>query len=104
MKILNLTEQEKQKILGQHFPKRLNEDFDDVPYEKGPRGVRAARSRADYTPAGNREVELGSELFGKYSEEVPPIVLRYIRKNPRLIIKRLKKIYGDKLNDFLSED
>jgi len=104
MKNIKLTEEEKKQILGKHFPKRLNEDVEDAPFEKGPRGMRAARSRADFEPAGSREVELGGGVFGKYSEEVPPIVIRYMRKNPRLIIKRLKDIYGDKLLDYLTEE
>ena len=77
MKKFNLTEEEKSKILGQHFPKRLNEDIESDSFEKGPFGMRAARSRADYEPAGSREVDLGSNLFGKYSEDVPPIAFLF---------------------------
>jgi hypothetical protein len=35
-------------------------------------------------------------VFGRYEPEVSGDVLRYMRKNPRLILKRLIDIYGDK--------
>jgi hypothetical protein len=65
--------------------------------------MRSARSRADFQPAGSREVELGGGVFGKYSEDVPPIVIRYMRKNPRMIIKRLYDIYGDKMMEYIED-
>lgn len=82
----------------------LMEDVqDDMPFEPSPRGMRSARSRADFKPAGSREVELGSGVFGKYSEDVPPIVIRYMRKNPRMIVKRLYDIYGDKMMEYIED-
>lgn len=82
----------------------LNEsDSEEFPFEPGPTGMRSARSRADFQPAGPREVDLGSSVFGKYSEEIPPIVVRYMRKNPRLIIQRLYDIYGDKMENYISQ-
>lgn len=41
-------------------------------------------------------------VFGQYSEEIPPAVLRYMRKNPEKIIKRLYDIYGQKMFDYIS--
>jgi hypothetical protein len=79
----------------------IMESEEEFPYEPGPAGMRSARSRADYQPAGSREVDLGSGVFGKYSEEIPPIVIRYMRKNPRRIIKRLYDIYGDKMEMYI---
>jgi hypothetical protein len=35
-------------------------------------------------------------VFGRYEPEVSGDVLRYMRKNPRLILQRLIDIYGDK--------
>lgn len=35
-------------------------------------------------------------VFGRYEPEVSDDVVRYMRKNPRLIIKRLMDIYGEK--------
>lgn len=39
-------------------------------------------------------------MFGKYEEQIPNDVLRYMRKNPQLIMNRLVNIYGDKFLDF----
>lgn len=35
-------------------------------------------------------------VFGRYEPEVSDDVVRYMRKNPRLVIKRLMDIYGEK--------
>tara|TARA_R110002051_G_scaffold246323_3_gene305917 strand:+ start:2380 stop:2913 length:534 start_codon:yes stop_codon:yes gene_type:complete len=56
-------------------------------------------SRSSFKPTP-REVEL-SGVFGKYSEDVPPAVIRYIRKNPGLIIKNLYDVYGEKIYDYI---
>lgn len=39
-------------------------------------------------------------LFGKYEEQIPNDVLRYLRKNPQLLMNRLVDIYGEKFLDF----
>jgi hypothetical protein len=39
-------------------------------------------------------------MFGKYEDQVPNDVLRYLRKNPQLIMNRLVKIYGDRFLEF----
>ena len=83
-KIVKLTESDLEQIVK----RVIRESEDDVPYEKGPRGVRSSRSRADYesTP---KEDEIAT-LFGKYSDDVPPIVIRYLRKLGRkTLTKRL---------------
>jgi len=41
-------------------------------------------------------------VFGQYSEEIPPSVLRYMRKNPEKIVKRLYDIYGQQMFDYIS--
>ncbi len=41
-------------------------------------------------------------VFGQYGEEIPPSVLRYIRKNPERVIKRLYDIYGQQMFDYIS--
>lgn len=48
--------------------------------------------RGDFDPY-KREKGVQS-IFGKYSEDVPPTVIQYMRKNPAAIIKRLVDIYG----------
>jgi hypothetical protein len=34
-------------------------------------------------------------VFGEYNDQIPNDILRYMRKNPQLIMNRLAKIYGD---------
>jgi hypothetical protein len=46
-----------------------------------------------------REKEIES-LFGKYDEQIPADILRYMRKNPQLIMNRLAKVYGNKFLDY----
>ena len=41
------------------------------------------------------------KVFGSYEPEVSDDTIRYMRKNPRLIIKRLIDIYGDKFFDMV---
>ena len=74
--------------------KTLSEDRTD--YE-----MSGARSRSDYV-SNPRERDV-TGMFGKYAEDVPPIVIRYLRKNPEAIVKRLYKIYGDKIFDYLPQ-
>lgn len=56
--------------------------------------------RGDFEPY-KREKDVQS-VFGKYSEDVPPQVIQYMRKNPAMIIKRLVDIYGiDGVYDYI---
>jgi hypothetical protein len=57
-----------------------------------------SRKKYKQTP---REGEI-EDIFGQYSEEIPPSVLRYMRKNPEKIIKRLYDVYGQKMFDYIS--
>ena len=41
-----------------------------------------------------REKQL-QNMFGGYNNQIPNDILRYMRKNPQLIMNRLAKIYGD---------
>ena len=50
------------------------------------------KSSVSFTP---QETKLKG-VFGRYEPEVSDDVVRYMRKNPRLIIKRLIDIYGEK--------
>ena len=58
-------------------------------------------SRAKFKPTP-REKEIKG-AFGQYGEEIDPSVLRYLRKNPKALIKRLYDIYGEKLYDYISD-
>jgi hypothetical protein len=69
--------------------------------------IREVLSESDYTV----EPELGTfprekevkNIFGqKYGAYIPVDVLRYLRKNPALIFKRLYDIYGEKSFDYLN--
>lgn len=73
--------------------KKSNDDN----FEKGKSGMISSRSRADYesTP---KEDEIITKLFGKYHNDVPPIVYRYLRKIPRKTLT--KRLIDLKLLDF----
>jgi len=68
------------------------DETDDKPYEKGKRGMKASRARASFTPTP-QENEILNNLFGQYGEDIPPIVIRYLRKLPRkTLLNRLVKV------------
>lgn len=84
MKTIKLTESELNKIVS----RILKESEDEEPYEKGKSGMRGARSVADYE-ATPKEEEIKT-LFGKYRDDIPPIIVRYLRKIGRkTLTKRL---------------
>jgi hypothetical protein len=65
------------------------EDSDDKPYEKGKMGMKASRTRATFEPTP-KEKDILEKLFGEYGNDIPPIVIRYLRKLPRKVLaKRL---------------
>jgi hypothetical protein len=85
-KIIKLTESELTKLVQKIL---IEADEKEEKYEKGKSGVRAARSKADYTPTP-KESDIMDNLFGKYSEDIPPIVVRYLRKmGKKALTKRL---------------
>ena len=82
---IKLTESQLLKLVR----KVLNETEDEVPYEKGKSGMRGARSKADFEPQP-KESEIMKTLFGKYENDIPPIVVRYLRKlGKKELTKRL---------------
>jgi len=72
---------------------QIDEDeTDDMPYEKGKRGMKASRARASFIPTP-QENEILNNLFGQYGEDIPPIVIRYLRKLPRkTLLNRLIRV------------
>ena len=58
-------------------------------------------SRSKFKPTPREKDIRGA--FGQYGEEIDPSVLRYLRKNPKALIKRLYDIYGEKLYDYISD-
>jgi hypothetical protein len=62
---------------------QLDEDStDEKPYEKGAKGMKASRARSSFIPTP-KENEILNKLFGQYGDDIPPIVIRYLRKLPR---------------------
>jgi hypothetical protein len=82
------------KVVREEKLNNINEDRTDFE-------MSGAGSRKDYT-SNPRERDISS-MFGKYADDVPPIVIRYLRKNPEAIVKRLFKIYGEKIFDYLPQ-
>jgi hypothetical protein len=84
-KVVKITERDLNNLVS----KVLKEAEDEKPYEKGKYGVRASRSRADFEPTP-KETDIIDSLFGKYSDDIPPIVIRYLRKiGKKTLTKRL---------------
>ena len=68
------------------------DETDGKPYEMGKRGMKASRARASFTPTP-QENEILNNLFGQYGEDIPPIVIRYLRKLPRkTLLNRLVRV------------
>lgn len=84
-KVVKITERDLNNLVS----KILKEAEDEKPHEKGKFGVRASRSRADFEPTP-KESDIIDSLFGKYGDDVPPIVIRYLRKmGKKTLTKRL---------------
>lgn len=88
MKKLVVSESELTKLIQKAVENKLNEQFESE---------FSVEPNVSKTP---RETEL-EDVFGKYSGEVPADVIRYMRKNPKLVISRLLDIYGLKMVDYM---
>jgi hypothetical protein len=65
---------------------------DDGPFEKGKFGMKSSRTRATFEPTP-KEKDIIDKLFGQYGDDIPPIVIRYLRKLPKKVFtKRLKDL------------
>jgi len=85
MKKFVISESQLTKLIQKSVTKKLNEqEFSVEPN----------------VPMTSREKELEG-VFGKYSGEVPADVVRYMRKNPKLIITRMLDIYGEKMVNYM---
>ncbi len=68
--------------------RKLMENYLEEDYE-----MKDTYSKRDFKPTPK---EKGIEkVFGKYGDDVDPAVIRYIRKNPDHILRRLAKQYPD---------
>lgn len=85
MKKFVISESQLTKLIQKSVTKKLNEQELSVNSD---------------VPMTSREKELEG-VFGKYSGEVPADVVRYMRKNPKLIISRMLDIYGEKMVNYM---
>jgi len=68
--------------------RKLMENYLDEDYE-----MRDTYSKRDFKPTPK---EKGIEkVFGKYGDDMDPAVIRYMRKNPDAILRRMAKQYPD---------
>jgi len=88
MKKLVISETELTKLIQKAVETKLNEDIESE---------FSVEPNVPKTPTEDRL----EDVFGKYSGEVPADVVRYMRKNPKLIITRLLDIYGQKMVNYM---
>ena len=68
--------------------RKLMERYVDEDYE-----MRDTYSKRDFTPTPKeRGIE---DVFGKYGDDMDPAVIRYMRKNPDHILRKMAKLYPD---------
>lgn len=68
--------------------RKLMERYVDEDYE-----MRDTYSKRDFKPTP-KERGVGG-VFGKYGDDMDPAVIRYMRKNPDHILRRMAKLYPD---------
>ena len=68
--------------------RKLMERYVEEDYE-----MRDTYSKRDFKPTPKeRGIE---DVFGKYGDDMDPAVIRYMRKNPDHILRRMAKLYPD---------
>lgn len=68
--------------------RKLMERYVEEDYE-----MRDTYSKRDFKPTPKeRGIE---DVFGKYGDDMDPAVIRYMRKNPDYILRRMAKLYPD---------
>lgn len=92
-KIIKITESDLTRIANKVIKES---EMDKSNYE-----MSGTRRRSEFVPT-EKEKQLKG-VFGSYSEDIPPAVIRYMRKNPDKIVKRLYDIYGEKIYDIISD-
>ena len=68
--------------------RKLMERYVDEDYE-----MRDTYSKRDFKPTPKEKGVEG--VFGKYGDDMDPAVIRYMRKNPDHILRRMAKLYPD---------
>ena len=62
--------------------------------EEDDREMSGAFHRKDFKPS-KREKDVMSVFGDMYGQDIPPVVIRYMRKNPDHVLRRLSKIYPE---------
>lgn len=70
--------------------------------------IRESDDQFEDKPEFNVEPHIGQQprekqiekMFGKYEDQITPDIMRYMRKNPQLMMDKLARIYGDKFLDY----
>ena len=70
--------------------------------------IKRVISESDYStdverPTSDRERQAKSLFGDKYGSNIPNDVIRYIRKSPAQLFKRLYDMYGDKAYEYLDK-
>jgi hypothetical protein len=70
--------------------------------------IKRVISESDYStdverPTSDRERQAKSLFGDKYGSYIPNDVIRYIRKSPAQLFKRLYDMYGDKAYEYLDK-
>ena len=70
--------------------------------------IKRVISESDYStdverPTSDRERQAKSLFGDKYGSYIPNDVIRYIRKSPAQLFKRLYDMYGDKAYEYLDQ-
>jgi hypothetical protein len=70
--------------------------------------IKRVISESDYStdverPTSDRERQAKSLFGDKYSSYIPNDVIRYIRKNPAQLFKKIYEMYGDRAYDYLDK-
>lgn len=100
-KIVKLTETDLENLVSRII-KENDKVSEGLPKKELDREATKWR-KGDFEPY-ERESQL-SRAFGKYSDDMSPQVISYLRKNPRKFLQRMVDIYGmDRVLDFIGYD
>jgi hypothetical protein len=89
-KVVRLNEKDIENLVEKIIKEeQVNEDLPRRERER-----KDTQFRRDSFEPYSRESQL-MDIFGPYKNDVPPNVIQYMRKNPALLIKRLKNVYGE---------
>ena len=88
-KVIKLKEADIEKLVGKIIKK---EQLDEALPGREQLRKDTQYRRDSFNPYEREESLMG--VFGPYAQDVPPIVIQYMRKNPAAVVKRLMDVYG----------